>query len=401
MIQPKAKKPRSVAQHLFTEPFAFDFFQAMRVLERLAPTRRSVGHGGSPDAEVVRLRAHPSLDFPASAIQDLVPAGKPLPGGPVLSMPAMVVNFFGLAGPSGVLPRHYTEMLLRLQMYAKGPERTALRDWLDLFNHRLLSLFYRAWKKYRFYIAYELAEFERRESDAFTRCLFSLIGLGTTPLRDRLRVAARTEGQLPALADTFGEGRAERALARVDDLALLRYSGFLAHRPRCAVSLEALLRGYLKLPLRVQQFEGQWLRLEPEAQPSVGGRAAGSMGVNVVVGERVWDVQSRIRIRIGPLSYGQFQEFLPDRSLVPQRKLVFLLAQLVRLYVGLEIDVDVQLVLRADEVPACRMGRGVGGLGSRLGWNTWSRSRAMRRDADDAVFQVDEGVWLHVPAGAL
>ena len=86
---------------------------------------------------------------------------------------------------------------------------------------------------------------------------------------------------------------------------------------------------------------------------------------------------------------------------VPERKLIFLVAQLVRLYVGLEIDVDIQLVLKAEEVPACRLGPGRAGLGSRLGWNTGSRSQAMRRDADDAVFQVDEGVWLHVPAGAM
>lgn len=383
--------PLSVVDRLFAEPFAFDFFQAMRLLERVAPQARPVGRGGDPAAETVRLRAHLALDFPASAIQALAAPSEALP------LPLLTVNFLGLTGPSGILPRHYTELLLRLQRDARGPERTALRSWLDLFNHRLLSLFYRAWEKYRFYIAYERGEHDRRDPDPFTRSLFSLIGLGAPTLRDRLRVAVQEES--PGLGEVRG---GERVLACVEDLALLRYSGFLAHRPRCAVSLEALLRGYLKLPVVVQQFEGQWLRLEPEAQTTVAGPGAGGMmGVNVVVGERVWDVQSRIRIRIGPLDYERFLEFLPDRSPVARRKLIFLVAQLVRLYVGLEIDVDVQLVLKADEVPATRLGRGVGGLGSRLGWNTWSRTRAMRRDAADAVFQVDEGVWLHVPAGAM
>ncbi len=373
----------TVEERLFAEPFAFDFFQAVRLLEKLRPEAQALGRGGPPDAEVVRLRAFPSLDFPASAIQRLQRPGEAPP------LPVMDVTFFGLTGPSGVLPRHYTELLLRLQRDARGPERTALRDWLDLFNHRLLSLFYRAWEKYRFYIAYERGEYDRREPDPFTRALFSLIGLGMPPLRNRLRVSA---------ADLEAGRPRERVLARTDDLALLRYGGFFAHRPRCAVSLEALLRSYLGLPVRVQQFQGQWLRLEADSQSALGGaRPVAAMGVNTVVGERVWDVQAKIRIRLGPLPYARFLELLPDTTPVPQRKLIFLVAQLVRLYVGLEVDVDIQLVLQADEVPATKLGRPAAGPGSRLGWNTWSRSRPLRRDADDAVFQVAEGVWVHVP----
>src|SRR5262249_34475701 len=132
------KEPRSAAARLFAEPFAFDFFQAMRVLERLFPDRAPVGRSGPLAREVARLHAHLSLSFPPSAIYDLA-----LPENPN-QMPAMTVTFLGLTGPSGVLPRHYTELLLRLEREAKGPEKRALRDWLDLFNHRLLSLFYRA-----------------------------------------------------------------------------------------------------------------------------------------------------------------------------------------------------------------------------------------------------------------
>jgi type VI secretion system protein ImpH len=396
---------------LFAEPYLFDFFQAVRLLERLQPESRPVGRRAPPEAEPVRFRALPSLDFPASTVHQL---SRPDGQTPV---PAMLVTFLGLVGPSGVLPRHYTELILRLQRDARGPERTALRAWLDLFNHRFTALFFRAWEKYRFYIAHERGEHEGREPDPFTRGLFSLIGLGVPALRDRLRVSVtpatasalwgevvpglRARVRVPDSAGPGGAAR-ERVLARVDDLALLRYGGFLAHRPRCAVSLEAMLRSYLKLPVQVQQFQGQWFRLDPANQSVVGGPSPTSaMGVNVVVGERVWDVQAKIRVRLGPLSYERFLELLPDRSPVPQRKLIFLVAQLVRLYVGLEIDVDVQLVLKAAEVPATNLGRSAAGAGSRLGWNTWSRSRPMRRDADDAVFQVAEGVWLHAPAAAV
>jgi type VI secretion system protein ImpH len=382
---PASARTRRLDELLFREPYLFDFFQAVRLLEKLQPEAQPVGRGGPPEAEVARFRALPSLDFPASALHRLDRGDSDVP------VPAMTVTFLGLTGPSGVLPRHYTELLLRLYRDVRGPERTSLRAWLDLFNHRLISLFFRAWEKYRFYIAYERGEYERREPDLFTRALFSLIGLGMPSLRNRLRVAA-AEGE--------GAQARERVLARVEDLALLRYGGLLARRPHNPVSLEAVLRSYLKLPVQVQQFQGQWFRLDAQNQSALGGpNPASAMGVNVVVGERVWDVQSKIRIRIGPLSYERFQEFLPDRSPVPQRKLVFLVAQLVRLYVGLEIDVDIQLILQAPEVPACKLGRPVTGLGSRLGWNSWSRSRPMRRDADDAVFQVAEGVWLHLPRG--
>lgn len=372
------KNPPSIERLLYAEPFAFDFFQAVRLLERLQPDRQPLGFTGPPDREVVRLAAHPSLDFPPSAVMTLDPEGK-------VPAPRMTVTFLGLTGPSGVLPRHYTEMLMRLLRDARGEVRYALRDWLDLFNHRLAGLFYRAWDKYRFYIAYERKDSGHRVPDAFTRGLFSLVGLGTGRMRDRLRVSHRVEAE--AIRD-------EQVLGRIDDLALLRWGGFLSHRPRNAVSLEALLSGYLKLEVRVEQFEGRWLRLDADSQTALSGAAPrGSMGVNVVVGERVWDVQGKIRVRLGPMSYARFAELLPDTSPVPQRKLIFLVAQLVRLYVGIETDVDIQLVLKKEEVPACKLGAGAG---ARLGWNTWSRRKPMARDADDAVFQVAEGVWVDV-----
>jgi type VI secretion system protein ImpH len=294
----------------------------------------------------------------------------------------VTVSFLGLTGPSGVLPRHYTEILLRQEREAKGSEKHALRDWLDLFNHRLISLFYRAWEKYRFFLPYERGEYTWKEPDAFTRALFSLVGLGEPSLRGRLRVAVPEEQDLQ---------QSQRVLARVDDLSLLYYSGFLAHRPRCAVALEALLHDYFQLPVCIEQFHGQWLRLEEEDQTQLG--CGGRLGVNTVAGSRVWDVQSKVRIRFGPLRYADYEEFLPDRAPVSQRKAFFLLAQLVRLYVGRELDFDVQLVLRKEDVPECHLSAD-GGLGPRLGWNTWLFSAGMRRDAADAVFEGEEVVWI-------
>jgi type VI secretion system protein ImpH len=371
----------SLAERLFAEGYVFDYFQAVRLLEKTFPQRRPVGQGAPPSAEAARFRAHMALNFPASAIYQIEAPSARVP------VPTLTVTFMGLTGPSGVLPRHYTEMLMRARD-ARGPERYVARDWFDLFNHRLLSLFYRAWTKYRFWLSYERGEHARPEPDLFTEALYSLIGLGGRSLRGRLRVAVRPAAEGPPR---------ERVLARVEDLALLYYAGLLAHRPRCAMSLERLLEDYFAAPVRVLQFQGQWLRLEPESQARIGGPAGNAqLGVNVVVGTRVWDVRSKVRIRLGPLDYRRFASFFPDQAPVPQRKEFFKLMHLVRFYVGPHLQVDVQLVLKASEVPRCRMAPGADG--PRLGWNCWLLTRPMPRDSEDAVFPGLEVTW--VPPGS-
>jgi type VI secretion system protein ImpH len=375
---PVAGPPKNLAEHLFADSCAYDFFQAVRLLERLDPEHKPVGRFVPPRTEIVRFRAHRSLSFPPSAIYDLErPGSEP----DQIPCPVMTVAFLGLHGPSGALPRHYTEMLLRHEKETKGPERFALRDWLDLFNHRLISLFYRAWEKYRFYIPYERGEHKLTEPDSFTRCLFSLIGMGVPSLRNRLRVS-RWEGQ--------DEDRQEQVLASVPDLALLHYSGFLSHRPRTAVGLESLLLDYFELPVSVKQFHGQWLHLEPANQSRMGeGGVNNQMGINLVAGDRVWDVQGKVRLRLGPLRYAQFTEFLPSRTPVRERKTFFLLVHLVRLYLGPELDFDVQLILRAQDIPSCQLAQGEG-FSPQLGWNTWVSSQPFTRDAEDAVFEGEE-----------
>ncbi len=370
--------PPSLAERLFAEGYSFDFFQAVRLLERMAPTRRIVGDEGPPSAEAARFRAHLSMSFPASAIHQIEPPTASTPA------PSVTVTFMGLTGPSGVLPRHYTEMIMRVRD-ARGPERYVPRDWFDLFNHRMISLFYRAWTKYRFWLCYERGEYSLPDPDLFTECVYSFIGLGTKSLRNRLRVAVRLDGE--------GAQR-ERVLARVDDLALLYYAGLLAHRPRSAVSLERLLEDYFGIPVRVVQFQGEWLRLDPESQTQVSAEGNdGAMGVNVIVGDRVWDIRSKIRICLGPLSYERFASFLPDQSPTPERKAFFKLMHLVRLYVGPALKVEVQLILQASDIPRCRM-QHAGGKGPRLGWNTWLNSRGMLRDSGDAVFEGIEVTWV-------
>jgi type VI secretion system protein ImpH len=358
--------------------FEFDFFQAVRLLERFAPKRMPIGLDGPPAEEVARFRAHLSMAFPPSQIVALDPPAEERPN------PLLTVTFLGLYGPSGVLPTHYTQLLLDIQRDVRGPERRSLRDWLDLFNHRFISLFYRAWEKYRFHLQYERGEAFRREPDSFTLGLRSLMGLGTASLVDRLLVhGAKLDGNG---ADWGADERVAPALARIDDLALLHYAGFFLQRPRNSTNLRSLLADYFRLPVEVEQFRGQWLLIPESGQSRLG--EFGALGVNAVAGERVWDVQSRFRVRLGPLRYAQFEDLLPDPAPVPERKSFFLVAQLARLFAGSEFDFDIQLVLAADEVPAAQLVDGTG-AGPRLGWTVWLISAPPEADADEAVFEAE------------
>src|SRR5262249_19090319 len=152
-------------------------------------------------------------------------------------------------------------------------------------------------------------------------------------------------------------------------------------------ALEARLADYSDRPGEIRQFRGRWLPLEPANQTSLG-TMNGDLGMSVIAGERVWDVQSKIRLRLGPLRRAQFEALLPDRAPVRERKAFFLLSQMVRLFLGPEFDFDVQLVLCKEDVPAFKLERG--GLGAGLGWNPWSLTRSLPADAEEAVFEGDE-----------
>ena len=368
-------KPGSILSQLFREPGAFDFFQAVALVERSSPASGDIGRVALPSREPLTFRAAMGSAFPRSAVFEILP--------PTTTQPQaeMTVALLGLTGPSGALPRHYTELIHRIQREARGSERHALRDWFDLFNHRLLSLFYRAWDKHRPWQAYARGEMLQRQPDTLTTAIFSFAGLGLPELRDRLRVTS-IDGDLFAHRAT--------TLAEIHNLSLARYSGLLAQRPRTAGNLQQLLGDYFSLPVKVEQFRGQWLDLEPAQQTQLGrGEETCGLGATAIVGSRVWDVQSKFRVQLGPLTYQQFAALLPSRTPTQEGKAFYLLCHLTRLFAGPEFDFDVQLVLERDEVPPCQLTSNPASS-PRLGWNTWLGAGNAKCDAADAVFESDE-----------
>jgi type VI secretion system protein ImpH len=337
MASQSGRPDPSLEEVLFAESYRFDFFQAVRLLELIYIERKPAGRQASPSEEVVRFRTHLSLSFPPSAIQNLEPASEG--DGPV----RLTVAFMGLTGPLGVLPRHYTELLLeRVPRHDK-----ALRDFLDLFNHRIISLFHRAWEKYRFHVAYEHTA-KSGGFDPFSLHLFDLIGMGTEGLRGRLE---------------FG------------DEALLFYAGLLGQHPRSASAIGNILSDYFAMPVAVAQFVGQWLEITEENRTRLGA-ANNALGSNAVAGTRIWDQQAKFKLRAGPLGYREFTRLLPGGD--AYRPFV----QLARFCAGQEYDFDVQVVLKAPEVPWCRLGD----RQARLGFSSWLKTAEFQRDADQVIF---------------
>jgi type VI secretion system protein ImpH len=328
----------ALESQLWEEPFSFEFFQAVRLLERLLPNCLPVGHFGDPAREAVRFGAHASQSFPASEIQSLeTKEGE---------APTLRVNFMGLTGPEGVLPQWYTTAVIdRL----RAGDQT-LQDFLDIFNHRSLSFFYRAWKKYRFGIAYE-----RGERKSFFLDLLALIGLGTRGLTSRQAVL---------------------------DEALIFFAGLLGLHQRSAAAFEQLLGDYFEVPVRIEQWVGAWYPLDSADMCCLDelGDSSQQLG-GAVLGDETWDYHSRVRIVLGPLTLAQYREFLPTGTAYEP------LRALARFYSNDEFDFEVQLILLRDEVPRCELGTGED-TAPRLGWITWMKSEQMDRNPADTSLKL-------------
>lgn len=329
----------ALARMLRDNPWPVRFFQMVRLLERLHPERKPVGIFVAPADEVARFSAHTSLAFPASEIQSFTEGD----GGP----DRLQVNFMGLSTMNGPLPAPYTEMLLER---ARKKDETA-GEFFDIFNHRIVSLFYRAWKKYRFYIAYEQS---RGQDDLVTRLLYDLLGLGSGGLRNRMSVA---------------------------DEAAIFYGGLLGQNLRTAQGLQQILADYFHVKIQVEQFTGNWNRLPAYDHTCLryGTTDSERLGYAAVLGDEAWDQQGTLTVRIGPMPLARYVQFLPGGTAHPQ------LAAWLRFYGRAEFDFVVKLVLERNEVPPVLLTAETGEM-ARLGFASWIRNRPFARDPDEATY---------------
>lgn len=344
------RKNASVIEQLLRTPHAYGFFQAVRLLERAVLLKESlstpdynrakkykpVALFAPPATEVLRFKTRTSFSFPNNEIFSIAErlaqsSTKPW---------EMQVNFLSLTGGTGVLPYHYTELILqRLKL-----KDESLIQFLDLFNHRTISLFYQAGTKYSLPIEYERKKLNpnlKKGRSPTSQALLSMIGLGTQGLTERLQIK---------------------------DESLLFYSGLLTQKVRTSVGLKQILSDYFDLPVRIQEFVGQWQELIPDIRTRMASKLEpkgqnAALARSAMLGARGWIAQGKIRILLGPLNKEQFHRFAPGT------KSLAAMNDMVQMYVGLEHDYEFIIEVKRADLPNKIM------LNKKsppiLSWDTW------------------------------
>ena len=319
----------------------FDYFQLLHLIERLEQEAAAIGRQGPPRDEPVRLRPTLSLGFPAGDLDSAEWSDDAGTGNGYL---LITTTFLGLYGSDSPLPAHFTESLL-----AEQEEDERVRAFIDLFHHRIFSLLYRVWKKYRYYVT-----FRSDGSDSISQVVRGFLGIGTPRLDESLRL---------------------------DPVRLFRYVGLLSQRPRSAAGLIGQLRDFFQgIDFDLEQCVGRWLWIQPNDRNALGVEKC-TFGRDFLLGERIFDRSGKFRLKLGPVGFDDFLQFLPPGDATAD------LDQLVRFYCEDPLEYDLEVTLRGDDVPDTPLGEQ--GLLGRLSWTTWLKSQPCG----------DKSVIFKAPAG--
>lgn len=324
--------PLTPLERLADAPEQYHIFHAFRVLEAAFPDAPRIGDARRPREDAIRHGQEAELKFPPSTLAEFTPPKNGKPG-------RLTNRFFGLFGPNGPLPLHLTEYARERMRNHRDP---TLVRFADMLTHRMTTLFYRAWRS-----GQPVASFDRSENDELQNKVAAIAGYHGAHLRNK--------DELP-------------------DLAKRHFAGLLAQGPKNASGLQSILQAFFGARVEVQEFVGCWLELEKGDRWQMG--APAQLGRTASIGDRVWTRSAKFRLRIGPLSYEDYQRLLPGGSSLGR------LRAIVRNYVGDALDWDVNLVLRAQDIPKAKLGETV-----RLGQTGWIGDKKITKDADDLFLE--------------
>lgn len=323
-----APKKETLLDGLANKPQAYHIFHALRIIEAHYSDAPRLGESKRPSQDKVRLGQEAEMAFPPTTIRSFsMPQG---------DAPGKLINrAFGLFGTHGPLPLHLTE-------YARDRQRNhrdhTFVDFANLFTHRMLGLFYRAWSS-----AEPSPSFDREGNDPF-------------------------EEKVAALAGHKGKQQQDRD--SMPDLSKRYFAGFMASGPRHADGLMSIISAFFDSKVELQHFVGTWLKLDPDDRWALG--ASTGLGQGTSIGEKVWSRSSKFRLRIGPLKLADYERILPGGPSLKR------LEAIVLNYMGDVFEWDVNLVLKADEVPKSVLGKT-----TRLGHTSWIGTRTSNEDADE------------------
>jgi type VI secretion system protein ImpH len=328
----------TILDEMQQEPYRFDFLLTMRRLERSHPDRPRIGDSAARREDYVDLGQDPYLEFPASNLSRVAVKDGRL---------KVFVKFLGLLGPQGALPLATTEESLVWLIR----QDDAFPRFLDLFNHRFLQLFFRAWADAR-----PIAQHDRPADDRFVAYVGSMIGVGSPPLQN---------------------------LDSLSDLAKLCFAGLIGPQAKSASRLKGFIGGLFGVRVEIDEFVGSWLEFDATDRSYVG-KSNAALGVNLSAGASIFSVQDKIRIRVFTRSMAQYLRFLPRGDLCRP------LADAVFFYIGDQLDWEVELAIPAGAVEPVRLGKS--GL---IGWTSWVTPNWASTDPYrcDARFHPAERVW--------
>ena len=306
----------------------------LALLAALEDGERRFGRSGGPEREPARLGQKARLSFATRDIASVDARRDP---------PFVAVEALGLLGPEGPMPLHLTKWIrtrLSDRWFAGEQDPasdTAFLDLCNLLQHRMLALYWRAWAD-----AHPVIAAHRPGGGRAGAMLDALCGMG-----------------LPGAATAEPRG----------ETAKRRHATALSGEVRGPDRLTRYLSDAIGVPVELREFVGRWTPIPPRLRTRLG-RAHTALGASVVLNARVFERRDRVELRVGPLDAARFGRLLDDETTMDELRHAVLFA------LGHELEVDLRLVLRADEVPDARLG------GCRLGRTTWLR-HDRRRDADD------------------
>lgn len=355
MARTRWRPDSSLISDVMRRPEAYEFFQAVRLVERSyamsarrlgAPPPEPVGRGSDPKSAPLFMRSSTSLAYAAAEVTELVQRE---------GRWNMIQTVIGLNGSTGVMPHALSELV-----YSSVRERNSgLREFLDLFNNRLAGLLYEAWAKQRIAV-----ESERR----------NLPG-ARTPIESMLRAVIGIG--LPSLSERMS----------LPDAIVIHYAGLLSRNARSATTIEQVLSGALGQPVQVEQFLGEWLPIAVADQTKLPSSDVpegifSRLGEDTVLGARAWNVEGTVRLHIGPMTYSVFESLLPEGHGSSR------LADLATFALGPDLAFISRLILRAEEVPSLRLQADAGEpAANRLGWNTWLGWNGARESNGEVDFR--------------